>query len=68
MKYIAKNVNYYTARGLEQYYMIQYHTLDYLNRINGISPRNGSYPIYMQAAYKYIYNQLTNELYIKQGK
>lgn len=63
---IAKdNLTYEEARGLEQILMIEYSTLDYLNRINGISPRNKNLSLYMAAArdvcYNYFSNQISNE-------
>lgn len=52
------------ARGLEQMYMIEYHTRNYYNKINGISPKNKKLDIYMEAGRQFLHyvgNILSNE-------
>ena len=52
------------ARGLEQMYMIEYHTRNYRNKINGISPNNKKLEIYMEAGRQFLHyvgNILSNE-------
>ena len=53
------------ARGLEQYYMKLYHTLNAEikanNQINGISPRNKQGSVYVEAAINYLGNRIHNE-------
>lgn len=59
------NLSKAEARGLEQYYMILYHTLNTSNKannqINGISLSNPSLNIYVEATIKYIGNKISNE-------
>ena len=66
---LHENLNYYQARGLEQAYMLHYHTINkgnpMNNQINGISLNNDNKTIYIKAVQKfarYIENQVTNEL------
>ena len=37
---IEENMTLQEARAVEQMYMIEYNTKNYLNKINGISPKN----------------------------
>ena len=46
---IATNLTRKEARGLEQIYIIEYSTKNYLNKINGISPKNKKLELYMEA-------------------
>ena len=46
---IATNLTRKEARGLEQIYIIEYSTKNYLNKINGISPKNKNLELYMEA-------------------
>ena len=53
------------ARALEQYYMLQHHTLNAQekvnNQINGVSPRNKKIDVYIEAARNYLANNVNNE-------
>ena len=61
---IKDNLTMEEARGLEQYYMNYYHTLNrdnaMNNQINGISPKNKKIKIYINAAKNYLGNQFDN--------
>ena len=54
------------ARGLEQYYMMYYHTLNTLNKqnnqINGISLHNPNRSQYIDSGVKYLGNLVSNEI------
>jgi hypothetical protein len=53
------------ARGLEQIEMLEYNTKNYLNSINGISPRNENRDIYMhfgRQVAQYLGNTISNEI------
>jgi hypothetical protein len=69
---IASGLNYYQARGMEQIGMLEYTTLNYKNKINGISPNNRNIGVYMAAgrgpALQYISNQISNEILNWDGK
>ena len=59
------------ARGLEQIYMIEYNTKSFLNKINGISPKNKKIEVYMEAgrqAIHYFGNVVSNEALYWMGK
>ncbi|MBQ7326272.1 MAG: hypothetical protein IJW93_02205 [Clostridia bacterium] len=53
------------ARGVEQYYMLLYHTINTANpannQINGISLKNPKLNIYSKAVFDYFENQVSNE-------
>ena len=62
-------MDYYQARGLEQIAMLEYHTINTANKmnnqINGISPHNKSYGVYMEAGRgvaRYLENKVSNEI------
>ena len=63
---IERGLSKEAARGLEQYYMAVYHTINTANRannqINGVSPKNSKLKIYIEAASKYVENKITNEV------
>ena len=62
---IRSDLNYFEARGLEQIAMLEYNTKEYLNRINGISPKNKMLGVYMEAGRQfstYVENQISNEI------
>ena len=72
---IEPNLNYYQARGLEQIYMLYYHTKNTKdrmnNQINGISPSNKLLNAYMEAgrgAISYLDNQISNEILYWSGE
>lgn len=46
--------------GMEQYYIIKENTKNYLNKINGISPNNGSVGLYMNEGAKAIIRSFGN--------
>ena len=60
------------ARGLEQYYMIYYHTINAVdkknNQINGISLSNARLNTYVDAAIKYLGNLVSDEFLNWAGK
>ena len=65
----VSNLNYYEARGLEQTYMLYYHTINTANKmnnqINGISLKNPQLQRYLTAAegaLGYMWNQVSNEV------
>ncbi len=62
---IAENLSYSTARGLEQIYMMHYHSIDKMNptmnQINGIRPQNPNIIDYFRDGLRYIYNSATDE-------
>ncbi|MNI60765.1 tRNA(Glu)-specific nuclease WapA precursor [compost metagenome] len=61
---VKSGLNYYEARGLEQIMMVEYNTKSYLNRINGISPKNNNLGKYMEAGRQvanYLGNYISNE-------
>ena len=66
---VISGLSYSEVRGLEQIGILTYNTLNAsrggfgVNSILGISPNNKNYTAYMSAAWDYIYNQTTNELY-----
>ncbi|MDY4201446.1 MAG: RHS repeat-associated core domain-containing protein, partial [Schaedlerella sp.] len=71
LEFVAKvsNLNYYEARGLEQTYMLYYHTINTANKmnnqINGISLKNPQLQRYLTAAegaLGYMWNQVSNEV------
>lgn len=52
------------ARGLEQVGIVTYNTINSgKNSINGVAYKNKNYEAYLTAAWDYIYNQVTNEVY-----
>lgn len=59
------NLTYAECRGLEQYYMLYYHTIARgaigYNQIRGISPTNSRGVQYYLAALNYLSNQYENE-------
>ena len=57
---IANNLTRREARGMEQYYIIKENTKNYLNKINGISPNNGSVGLYMKEGAKAIIRSFGN--------
>ena len=66
---IKRNLSYAAARGLEQTYMLHYHTLNTLNKmnnqINGISPTNVNKQVYIEAARGaagFMWNEISNEI------
>ena len=66
---IHENLSYAAARGLEQTYMLHYHTLNTINRmnnqINGISPTNVNKQAYIEAARGaagFMWNEISNEI------
>lgn len=66
---LADNLSYEEARGIEQVYMLYYHTINTKNamnnQINGISPYNkklGSYLETAKGALGYLWNQVSNEV------
>lgn len=66
---VASDLDYATARGMEQVLMLYHHTLNRENaannQINGISPYNPQVDIYMDAAVKYLKyadNQISNDI------
>ena len=62
---IHENLSKNQARGLEQYYMIYYHTLNIFdkknNQINGIALSNPNLNVYAEAVIKYLGNKVSNE-------
>ena len=67
---LEENLTYTQARGLEQYYMIKYHTINTQNKINnqirGVSPKNRNVVIYYEVTkgfLEYTYNQVTNSIF-----
>ena len=68
MVILAPNLTAVQARGVEQIYMLHYHTINTFNKmnnqINGISPANPQIGLYMAAArgfFSYIDNQISDE-------
>ena len=69
MDVLEENLSYSVARGLEQTYMLKYHTINTTNKmnnqINGISPMNPNLGMYLSAAegfLGYAWNQVSNEV------
>ena len=62
---LKDNLTIAQARGLEQYYMLVYHTINASNpvnnQINGISLKNPNLNIYSKAVFDYFENQISNE-------
>ena len=62
---LEDNLSYIQARGIEQYYMLVYHTLNpedpQNNQINGISIKNPNLNVYKNSVLDYFENQLSNE-------
>ena len=68
---IKSNLTYAQARGLEQIAMTHYNTRAFLNRINGISPKNKRLNIYMEAGRQvahYLGNRISNEALYWSGR
>jgi RHS repeat-associated protein len=63
---LEEDLDLFTARGLEQYYMQLHHTINAAkeasNQINGISPKNKKRFIYYKHAAKYLGNLASNEI------
>ena len=51
---IEENMTLQEARAVEQMYMIEYNTKNYLNKLNGISPKNPKLNIYTEAGNFYL--------------
>ena len=67
LRIIKDGLSYEAARGIEQTYMLYYHTINNKmnNQINGISPNNKKLGIYITAAkgaLGYTWNQVSNEI------
>ena len=62
---LKDNLTRAQARGLEQYYMLVYHTINASNpvnnQINGISLKNPKLNIYSKAVFDYFENQISND-------
>jgi len=69
---IESGLDYETARGLEQNYIIFYETLkpgiQYYNQINGISPKNPNLEVYTARAFKFMIDRAENWLLNQAGK
>ena len=66
---VGRFLNADAARGVEQAYMLYYHTINTKNamnnQINGISPHNVQKDVYLKAAegaLGYAWNQVSNEV------
>ena len=66
MNIIHSNLTWEEARGLEQHYMMLYHTLNSANKmnnqINGISPKNKNIQVYNDAALRYLENLINDSI------
>ena len=75
LQIIKDGLSYEAARGVEQTYMLYYHTINTSNamnnQINGISPNNKKIGVYITAAkgaLGYTWNQVSNEILYWSGQ
>ena len=75
LQIIKDGLSYEAARGVEQTYMLYYHTIntsnEMNNQINGISPNNKKIGVYITAAkgaLGYTWNQVSNEILYWSGQ